>query len=540
MTGHLRTILSSLPLVFLPATTAKLVNVTVDDRYGPDSRPGNSLNYSDGWTETGIDRCQIGGNSDMTFLIDGDVKGTFKRPAPDKVTANTPVFILDTLTMGEHALTIQNGNPGVQEQVVMLLDYVIFTTDDGILDPGTSASRPLNPSSTSAPQSTPSTSTSATPPLTISEDSQRGFNAILNIAVPITAAASFLILVTLLWIIWTRRRRPNQAMSSSETVDDDSASTTSSFYHSGASFHTQYSATTLYDEPSDTGAIFSSPMTSSSNCKADATFGQAYHQTWTKALFDPNGDSTIKTASILFNGTTISVYCITTSVTDEGFQGNSDMVFLIDGELAGNFQRQRPSSSSPNLLVFRSQSLEMGEHTLTIQNGRPETQQQVVMLLDYIEYTTDDGSSPSTIQTPETGTGIPMPSPSATSNNKSHNIALIAVPSVIAFIVLSGLIFTIHRIRRRRAIESETLPSSHRWNQSKPTHSSHPSSTTSLMVPYPLHQVTEATFTSGSGSAKVMGQIHPPTSVISSPPNSEGGPSTMPLHEEPPPYRKHG
>ncbi|KAJ7590693.1 hypothetical protein C8J56DRAFT_782683 [Mycena floridula] len=68
------------------------------------------------------------GNSDMSFLVDGVLLGTFVRPAPGEpgYLYNVPVFSVAGLSSGVHTLTIENGHVDGLKSLI-LLDYVVYT-----------------------------------------------------------------------------------------------------------------------------------------------------------------------------------------------------------------------------------------------------------------------------------------------------------------------------------------------------------------------------------------------------------------------------
>ncbi|KAJ3849562.1 hypothetical protein EV368DRAFT_47058 [Lentinula lateritia] len=69
------------------------------------------------------------GNSDMTFYIDGQLMGTFAKPAPgfnDIYEYRYLVFSIDTLVPGVHTLVLQNGYMNAPKSLV-LLDYIVYS-----------------------------------------------------------------------------------------------------------------------------------------------------------------------------------------------------------------------------------------------------------------------------------------------------------------------------------------------------------------------------------------------------------------------------
>lgn len=69
------------------------------------------------------------GYSDMSFYIDGDVKGSFiKTPTGDDLiyNYNVPVFVIESLTSREHNFTLQSGQVNGSHSLA-LLDKIVYT-----------------------------------------------------------------------------------------------------------------------------------------------------------------------------------------------------------------------------------------------------------------------------------------------------------------------------------------------------------------------------------------------------------------------------
>ncbi|KAI0666261.1 hypothetical protein C8Q78DRAFT_1072504 [Trametes maxima] len=100
------------------------------------------------------------GNSDMTFLLDGEQVGRFVRAAPGNPTYhyNVPVYVNESLPAGEHTITIVNGEPNGNRSLI-LLDYIVYSQQmDPSVAPVSSASAQTvgaTDSSTSAIPSSP-------------------------------------------------------------------------------------------------------------------------------------------------------------------------------------------------------------------------------------------------------------------------------------------------------------------------------------------------------------------------------------------------
>lgn len=69
------------------------------------------------------------GDSDMSFYIDGSLKGTFVKTAPGNNNVYDyaiPVFSIDSLSVGMHNFTLQNGHVNGTKSLV-LLDEIVYT-----------------------------------------------------------------------------------------------------------------------------------------------------------------------------------------------------------------------------------------------------------------------------------------------------------------------------------------------------------------------------------------------------------------------------
>lgn len=81
------------------------------------------------------------------------------------------------------------------------------------------------------------------------------------------------------------------------------------------------------------------------------------------------------------------VYCIISN-SDANPDGNSDLWFVIDGDMVGSFSRVPPGGSAflYNYNVYANDQLPMGAHTLTVINGQTNGLTSLI-LLDYVVYT---------------------------------------------------------------------------------------------------------------------------------------------------------
>lgn len=139
-------------------------------------------------------------------------------------------------------------------------------------------------------------------------------------------------------------------------------------------------------------------------CLADPDASLANGGTWHDTTFLQGGQVTY--ASLTFNGTTpfadginlaahnvitlgsaIYVYCILVHSLP-GLDGDSDMTFYIDGQLAGSYSKSglAVTGYEYNVPVFANASLTPGIHSFSLQNGRVRGPTSLV-LLDYMIYT---------------------------------------------------------------------------------------------------------------------------------------------------------
>ncbi|EMD41610.1 hypothetical protein CERSUDRAFT_120627 [Gelatoporia subvermispora B] len=154
----------------------------------------------------------------------------------------------------------------------------------------------------------------------------------------------------------------------------------------------------------------STAWTAGQNCTSCAAqlepslaFDGSWHDSTTPA--DP---FTVTTAIVTFQGSAVYVYCITTNDLQ---LGNVDLTFYIDGEVVGRFldTSQSPADElfNYNTLVYSNTSLSLDNHTFIMTNGQ-NTLQKSIVLLDFLQYTTDpDIASPSSL--PPTPLRSPLP-----------------------------------------------------------------------------------------------------------------------------------
>lgn len=172
------------------------------------------------------------------------------------------------------------------------------------------------------------------------------------------------------------------------TVDDSQTS-------SGASL-IQYTPSTLWNDG-----------TNCSGCTAHPDASRAMDGTWHDSTHaEGAGDDGLSFATLTFTGmfyrlwitlqtsqdltmlgTAIYVYGILAH-TSTSPDGNSDMLFSMDGQNVGSFALSPTNQTTYdyNVLLYANRSIPSGSHTFVLQNGRVGGAKSLV-LLDYIVYT---------------------------------------------------------------------------------------------------------------------------------------------------------
>ena len=89
-------------------------------------------------------------------------------------------------------------------------------------------------------------------------------------------------------------------------------------------------------------------------------------------------------------GTAIYVYGVLAQAVEHP-RGWADISFFIDSRPLGSFQYSPPNPPQPgvyiyNTLLWHTDSLPLGAHTFTLQNGIPGGQVSLI-LFDYVVYT---------------------------------------------------------------------------------------------------------------------------------------------------------
>ncbi|KAG9223177.1 hypothetical protein CCMSSC00406_0000134 [Pleurotus cornucopiae] len=192
------------------------------------------------------------------------------------------------------------------------------------------------------------------------------------------------------------------------------------------------------------------------NCTAHLQASNVYNRSWTESLFDPLADcgddaTIIPSASVVFNGTAVYVLC---AIAQLGWSHttNSNMTFLLDGQVSGFFSRASsgPAGYEYNVTVFSQTNLMPGAHNLTIQNGHVNGTRSLV-LLDAVLYTQDIGqpiAGPPGLTPPNV---IP-PSTTPTPPSRTPTIVGGVLGGVGALLLLAITMFLWRYYRRRHLV----------------------------------------------------------------------------------------
>ncbi|KAJ8520582.1 hypothetical protein ONZ45_g2609 [Pleurotus djamor] len=196
-------------------------------------------------------------------------------------------------------------------------------------------------------------------------------------------------------------------------------------------------------------------------CTAHPSESMLFRRTWTDSTFNRNPGSnsfpnTVLSASVTFNGTAVYVQCALAR-TRSSPTGDSDMTFLIDGQIAGAFARDAPGEDGYdyNVTVFSKTDLSPGVHSLVLLNGHVNGTKALV-LLDSIIYTQDDGqpssqpsSSSTTFTTTTTATPTSLNDNSSPSTPINVSVVLASVFGTLVLIILCVLAFLLHKRKRK-------------------------------------------------------------------------------------------
>jgi hypothetical protein len=151
----------------------------------------------------------------------------------------------------------------------------------------------------------------------------------------------------------------------------------------------------------------------------------------------------------LLLGSAVYVFC--------ALDGNIDATFYLDGVQVGTLLRTavEPAGYEYNVPVYTNPSIPPGQHTLVVQNGRPNGIQSL-MILDSIVYTYDND--------PSAASQVDGPVASSSSSSTKHGpsgttLAVIGVLVFAIVLLLAILAFVLYRRRRRRrAIYARYMP----------------------------------------------------------------------------------
>ncbi|EJD35799.1 hypothetical protein AURDEDRAFT_130433 [Auricularia subglabra TFB-10046 SS5] len=152
-------------------------------------------------------------------------------------------------------------------------------------------------------------------------------------------------------------------------------------------------------------------------CSAQLDGARVQNGTWHDKMTLPTDPPA--TVTMTFNGTQVYVFCVL--VNDIGITiQDTRLQFNLDGALADSFFHQADLTRTDYLydqLVFHSQSLPLGEHTLEIVNTATKDQfHGSLLLFDYVIYTTEeDDPSPPTRSPPPGSVSTAVPSSPSTS-----------------------------------------------------------------------------------------------------------------------------
>jgi len=210
--------------------------------------------------------------------------------------------------------------------------------------------------------------------------------------------------------------------------------------------------------------------TCTANPNADLMFDDTFHDgTFNPAAGSNDFPNVPLTASVLFNGTAVYVFCALaeSSATPDG---DSDMSFYIDGVLRGTFVKIAPGNENVYdyaIPVFAIESLTPEEHNMTLQNGHVNGTKALV-LLDEIVYTainTSTTSSPfpsslptsstsgtSSSSTPSSSNQGSAPSSNALVAKQSHSGVIIGVAVGVVVLLIAALALGWFLRRRKQQI----------------------------------------------------------------------------------------
>lgn len=211
--------------------------------------------------------------------------------------------------------------------------------------------------------------------------------------------------------------------------------------------------------------------TCTANPNADLMFEDTFHD----GTFNPdpgsnNFPNVPLTASVLFNGTAVYVFCALAESSTSP-DGDSDMSFYIDGVLAGTFVKKAPGVNNVYdyaVPVFAIESLTPEQHNMTLQNGHVNGTKALV-LLDEIVYTAINTTSTSSSSTPTSSASSSTPSNSQGSTSSSDSVSstkksmrsiigpAVAVPIIILLLAAVAWFFLKRRKRQSYTARRATI-----------------------------------------------------------------------------------
>ncbi|PIL30899.1 hypothetical protein GSI_07068 [Ganoderma sinense ZZ0214-1] len=260
----------------LPQASAVLVNVTVDDTFGDPAtgnqiiyepqglwqlgqscngctaRPDKFLAFNGTWHDSTFNDASLpdanqlpiatfsftgvavyvycivthsfnppDGNSDMSFLIDNVVVGTFQQPptGDPSYLYNDPVYVNDSLSPGPHTIAIVNGQVNGNKSLA-LLDYIVYTRVDN------STSDPPVPSPT--PTSIFTSLSPSSPPQVMAASSSSGLSSsrrtvIIAVVASLGGVLALVALIAAIIYLGRRRAKDVQPGSQNGVIASDAA-----------------------------------------------------------------------------------------------------------------------------------------------------------------------------------------------------------------------------------------------------------------------------------------------------------------------------
>ncbi|EMD41434.1 hypothetical protein CERSUDRAFT_89999 [Gelatoporia subvermispora B] len=172
-----------------------------------------------------------------------------------------------------------------------------------------------------------------------------------------------------------------------------------------------------------------------------------YLGTWHDSTFYPqtgiSPDPDVPTtATIVFNGTALYVYCIIahSSVSPDG---NTDMTFMIDNHIVGGYMVPPTGQTAYdyNVLVYSNDTLPLGFHTFTLINGHVNGNKSLV-LLDRAIAKIDDVVSPSSNGFTIVSSSATSSFPSSTSSSGATSASSISSVSSASSVTHTGGVLT--------------------------------------------------------------------------------------------------